>query len=68
MAVDMKFTPERVKALRERLGLSRLAFAEKVGVGQSTVACWETAHRTPGSYPIVARLLELERTAPENGA
>jgi len=63
MAVEMKFTPERVKALRERLGFTRLAFAEKLGVGQSTVACWETGHRTPESFAIVSRLLELEREA-----
>ena len=63
MAVDLKFTPERVKELRERLGLTQLAFAEKVGVAQSTVACWETGQRTPDSAWIVARLLELEREA-----
>ena len=63
MAVDLKFTPERVKELRERLGLTQLAFAEKVGVSQSTVACWETGQRTPDSAWIVARLLELEREA-----
>jgi len=63
VAVDLKFDPGRVKRLRLALGLTQVAFAEKVGVRQSTVACWETGQRTPDSAWIVARLLELEREA-----
>ena len=37
----------RLKALRERAGLSQAALAKKVGVGQSTVGMWESGRNKP---------------------
>lgn len=37
----------RLKELRENAGLSQYAFAEKIGVAQSTVGGWEAGKREP---------------------
>ena len=36
-------TPQEIRAIRERHGLSRAAFARLTGLGAATVARWETA-------------------------
>lgn len=57
------WTKERIKSVRERLGLSQAAFAEKIGVSQPLVALWEMGERTPGRYADVMALLDAEREA-----
>lgn len=37
----------RVRALRQRLGLSQAAFAQELGVRQQTVSEWETGRYEP---------------------
>ncbi|WP_322817865.1 helix-turn-helix domain-containing protein [Tepidiforma sp.] len=59
-----EWTPERVAALRRRLGLSQAGLARLLGVRQQTVSEWETGlHRPRGAS---ARLLWLvaEERAP----
>ena len=44
----------RLKALRERAGLSQAALAKKVGVGQSTVGMWESGRNKPENAKLEA--------------
>jgi transcriptional regulator with XRE-family HTH domain len=37
----------RLRALRERMGLSQAALAEKTGLGQKTISTWEQGTREP---------------------
>ena len=37
----------RVRAVRQRLGMSQERFAAEIGVSFSTVSRWENAHRKP---------------------
>jgi len=41
------WTPEQIKALRKRLGLTRAGFAERLSVGYSTVCLWEQGGAKP---------------------
>jgi DNA-binding XRE family transcriptional regulator len=43
-----RWAPARIRALRERLGLSQEALARRVGATTSTVARWEQGVRRPG--------------------
>jgi DNA-binding transcriptional regulator YiaG len=52
----MKWTPEAVKELRERLGFSQAALAKRLGVAVSTVSRWETGNFSP--TPMAAKALE----------
>ncbi len=45
---------ERLKILREELGLSQAQFAKKINIGSSTIASYERGVRTP-----VSAILEL---------
>lgn len=51
------WTPEAIKALRDRLKLTQEAFAERLGVGQAVVAGWERRHRKPSRQSLM--LLDL---------
>jgi putative transcriptional regulator len=42
-----RWTPARIRALRERLGMSQEALARKVGATTSTVSRWEQGARRP---------------------
>jgi DNA-binding transcriptional regulator YiaG len=56
------FTPERIKVLRARLGLTQAEFGVRLGISQKAVSAWEI-HGIPKRYTAVFKLLELERTA-----
>jgi DNA-binding transcriptional regulator YiaG len=57
------WTAERVAALRARLGLTQMHFADEIGVRQQTVSEWETGRYAPRGAS--ARLLSLlEERAP----
>lgn len=43
----MNWTPEKVKALRTKTGLSQKAMAERLGVSLFTVCRWERGHHPP---------------------
>lgn len=53
----MPITPEEIRALRQALGLTQVAFAELVGVTSNHCAKWERGERTP-SEP-AARLMRM---------
>jgi DNA-binding transcriptional regulator YiaG len=40
-------TPEKIRQLRKRLGLSQVEFAKRVGVAGNTVHRWEVGAMTP---------------------
>ncbi len=42
-----KTSPQTIRALRERLGLSRLAFAKILGVSPGSIFGWESGRTTP---------------------
>jgi DNA-binding transcriptional regulator YiaG len=48
---------ERVRALRERMGLTQAEMAERVGTRQQTISEWETGARAP--RPMSRRLLRM---------
>lgn len=50
-------TPQQIKELRQRLGISQAALAERLGVSIRTVKYWE-AGAVPVSRP-AAKLLSL---------
>ena len=58
-------TPARIKALRQRLGLSLRQIAPLVGVHYSTWSRWEAGEREPeGSSAILLRMLERGAIGP----
>ena len=50
---------ERIKALRKSLGLTQVAFAQRIGVKQNTVATYETGRTTPGDTVIALIVREF---------
>lgn len=52
-------TPEEVKAVREKLGLTQAEAAEKVGTSQGQWAAWESGDRKPSRQS--ALLIDLLR-------
>lgn len=56
------WTAERVKALRERLGLNQSYFASRLGCGQATVSMWESGERQPAGLYAAA----LDRLAADS--
>ena len=64
MVVDLTFGKERIRRLRQRMGLTQEAFAAEVGVKQSAVSLWESGARTPEGSDVLGRLLALETEAP----
>lgn len=48
----------RLKELRENLGLSQYAFADRFGVAQSTVGNWESGIREP-NFDTIQRLADF---------
>jgi DNA-binding transcriptional regulator YiaG len=59
-----RITPDEIRQVRTRLGMTQVAFAAAMGVSRrETVAEWESGHRTPSGSAV--RLMELlvERAA-----
>ncbi len=50
MVLAMKWTPEAIRDLRLRLGLTQAAFGQLVGVGYLTINRWEN-HPLPPTRP-----------------
>ena len=65
MATDLQFTKERIRAIREKLGLTQVQFAKRFGFSQPSVSLWESGTVMPMSYPALKGLLEAERQAEE---
>lgn len=56
-----EWTGERVKALREYLGLTQDQFAEELGILQQTVSVWELGYHTPKGASVMVLNLVAER-------
>ena len=55
---------EEVKSIRAALGLTWVAFADRVGVTWRTVAYWEAGRRKPsGSAMILMRSLRAKKAS-----
>ena len=61
MVEDLEFDGPRVKHIRVRLGLTQAEFAERLGVAQNTVTCWETGFFRPTLAKSLHALLRAER-------
>jgi DNA-binding transcriptional regulator YiaG len=47
MVDEIEWTPEKIKALREYMGLTQRALAEELGTRQQTISEWETGMYRP---------------------
>ena len=56
-----EWTGERVKALREHLGLTQVQFAEELGILQQTVSVWELGYHVPKGASVKVLNLVAER-------
>ena len=56
---ERTFTSAEVRAVRKKLGLSRKAFADRVGVSANMVYLWESGRSTPRRDNVVRRLRQL---------
>ena len=56
-----------IKDIREKMGLTRLEFAEKFKISKRTLESWEYDHRVPPPHVayMLERILELEETCDE---
>jgi transcriptional regulator with XRE-family HTH domain len=54
----LMYTPERIRELRSRLGLTLEAFGGLFGVTKSTVCYWESGERHP-RYGVLIKLNQL---------
>lgn len=60
-----EYTPERIKALRRRAGMSQEAFAAALGVTVSTVTKWEGDRARPRTLAALRALRDMERQYPD---
>lgn len=59
MSSEHRWTPERIHALRERLGISQERFGARIGATAATVSRWESGQRSPDEGHRI-RMLALE--------
>ncbi len=59
---EPELSPEEIRSLRDSLGLSQRALAEKIGVSPNSISNWETGSTEPRKSSI-ARLRELRDAA-----
>ena len=58
LAKSGEMTPEKIREIRQRAGLSQRAFAKALGVSVNSISNWETGSTTPRRIT-VARLLSM---------
>lgn len=56
-----EMTPEKIRSLREQMGLTQAQFAYRLGVSFATVNRWERGHYRP--TPLAERLLRRLETS-----
>ena len=56
---------DMLRAMREEHGMSRGDLAEIIGIGESTLACWELGHREP-RYEHLVRWCNAVETTPND--
>jgi len=52
----MLWTPEKIRALRERLGLTQQALAVRLGIAVTAISRWENGKHTPS--PMACKSLD----------
>lgn len=62
LAFSQAMTPSRIKAIRQKFGLTQVKFADLIGISFDTYRNWEIGHRYPCG-PAVA-LLYIAETQP----
>ena len=62
--INLRFTPERLKGIRECLGLTQTEMAERCHVTQPAVSQWEAGETTPSTPEALEALLLLEAGMP----
>ena len=61
--MDTSLTPESIRDLRKRLGLTQPQFAERIGCTSQAVSYWERGTRQPrGLYAMAIRRLMAKST------
>jgi putative transcriptional regulator len=63
VAAPPTYTPEHVRAIRQRVAVSQAVFAATLGVSESTVEAWEQGRRVPDGA--ARRLLEIAEEHPD---
>ena len=63
--MDM-FTPEEIRAIRKKLGLTATQFAVRIGVSENAVRRWEGGSRHP-KFDHIVKLHELRDGVAVNG-
>jgi len=57
-------SPEEVRAIRERFGITQAEMETRLGVGKDAVRGWESGkRRTPGPASVALRLLDRLNSA-----
>lgn len=56
----------KLKAAREKLGLTQKQFAEKIGVPYRTLVSWENDQRTPRGFALTALMEKLDAILSED--
>ena len=56
---------QKIKNLREALGLTRKEFAKRLNVSVSTISRWESGERIPNLYHL-KKIIEVFRVKPEH--
>ena len=59
------FDPDRVKAIRFRMGLTQKDFADRLGVSLSSITAWEMGRYLPKRGPQLKALLDAEMALEE---
>ena len=59
---------ERIRALRQHMGLTQVEMAEELGIRQQTVSEWETGQYEPRGTSVTVLRMVAERSRFEYGA
>jgi len=66
MSESMSITPDEIRAVRKRAGLTQAALAQRVAVTRDTVASWEIGRSRPlGPAEILIRQIQAQLDATE---
>ena len=65
MVIDLTFHGERVRRIREKLGLTQVQFALRIGCSQPMLSQWERNVWAPRDVKFLQALLAAETEAAE---
>ena len=58
-----RFTPDEIRSIRKKTGMTQVLFAKYIGVSVKTVEAWESGRNHPDGA--ACRLLAMTRSDPE---